>query len=93
MFALKQYAETQLEENLSLSRHVLSRINIKIRWFRNDFLSTVTNYIWQKISRIEIDIVLVYSYTMNIQRLNTNPVFMTFKVMLGLLYIIYVLNE
>ena len=93
MFALKQYAETQLEENLSLSRHVLSRINIKIRWFRNDFLSTVTNYIWQKISRIEIDIVLVYSYTMNIQRLNTNPVFMTFEVMLGLLYIIYVLNE
>ena len=46
MFALKQYAETQLEENLSLSRHVLSRINIKIRWFRNDFLSTLTNYIW-----------------------------------------------
>ena len=56
MFALKQYAETQLEENLSLSRHVLSRINIKIRWFRNDFLSTLTNYIWQKISRIEIQI-------------------------------------
>ena len=54
MFALKQYAETQLEENLSLSRHVLSRINIKIRWFRNDFLSTITNYIWQKICRIEM---------------------------------------